>query len=234
MLQHLNQILRLAPHVLEAGDLLARAMRVFARIKTLVPPCRPCQAVHAQLEPSIRQELSMHVSPMIDSLTHTLLTSPFQNSARRLELVQHLCCPKGTFSHATTLQSAAIGEEGSQEVCDDAAGRLAIVQAALHHIGIHETDVQQAFVNNLPAIFDLLQAAAQQCLALPCAHTISGKLEEEEADLLFRSTVMISALLSVVPGKLRSGAFRYVIAQVTFTAQHVMLCQSDTALVSWT
>ena len=85
----------------------------------------------------------------------------------------------------------------------------------LQNIGTHSEDVQQEFVRRLPDLFRLLQHAAPHCLTLQGRIDMSEEPQaEEEADLLFRSSVIFGAVLSVVPGKLRSEAQRAIVAQV--------------------
>lgn len=212
MISNLCSLLRSAPQALVQDEGLEGALTMFAKLKSLVPPCHPCLAVHQQLAPSIRSELSKHVSPLLDSLLHSMLICTFLTPASRHFLIKQLCCP---------VHNATAGDEEEDSLCDDAAGRLALVQSALHHVGTHTQDVQEAFVDCLPDLFRLLQTAAPHFLSLPYANTenqqfdngVGGK-KEEEADLLFRCCVMIGALLTVVPGRLRSQALRAVMAQV--------------------
>lgn len=224
MLGNLTSLLRLAPHSLVAKDVLPGSLALFAKLKALVPPCHSCHRVQQHLAPSIRQELKKHVSPLLDALLHALLTSDLMQPASKALLIQRLCCAEGGLTSkepAPPLDTRVMPAEDSAardwaESCDDAAGRLVLVQSALHNISTHSKDVQQGFVQCLPALFRLLQAAAPHCLALPCSDSMAAEPqeEEEEADLLFRCSVMLGALLSVVPGKLRSEAQRVIVAQV--------------------
>ena len=107
------------------------------------------------------------------------------------------------------------------ELCDLAAGRLALVHSVLQHIGNHPQDVQQAFVGRMPDLFDLVQVAAPHCVACPGSKTAS---EEEDADLLFRCCMMFSAMLSAGPSKIRSEALRVVVAQVSSRMQSSARC----------
>jgi len=228
-ISHLSSLLRHAPHALVPSETLPAALTLFARIKSLVQPCRPCHSLHQQLASSSRHELSTHVSPLLDALVHSLLTSTLLQPASRLLFIQQLCQPShirgAAQSPAHQLDAAVEAEaEADAVACDDAAGRLALAQSALNHVGTHTEDVQQAFVSCLPHLFDLLQSAAPHCLLLSSAGTKSERIssgldtaeppQEEEADLLFRCSVMMGALLSVVSGKLRSEALRTIVSQV--------------------
>jgi hypothetical protein len=220
MLGNLTSLLRLAPQSLVAKDVLPGSLALFAQMKALVPPCHSSLRAHQDLAPSIRQELKKHVSPLLDALLHSLLTSDLMQPGARLLLIQCLCStskepapPLGT--RVMPAEDSAAREWA--EMCNDAAGRLVLVQSALHNIGTHPEDVQQGFVQRLPDIFRLLQVAAPHCLTVPCTDNMTAEPqeeEEEEADLLFRCSVMLGALLSVVPGTLRAEAQRVIVAQV--------------------
>ena len=222
MLGNLNSLLRLAPQSLVAQEVLPGSLDLFARMKSLLPPCRPCHRPHQLLPPNIRQELKKDVSPLLDALIHSLLTTDLMQPASRQVLIQRLCClesgPKSEQLHQPhAVASADLSANGraEAELCDDAAGRLVLVQSVLHNIGTHSEDVQQEFVRRLPDLFRLLQTASPHCLTLPRTGGIPvGPQGEEEADLLFRSSVMFGALLSVVPGKLRYEAQSFIVAQV--------------------
>lgn len=223
MLQHLASILRLAPQALVPVDALGGMLNLFARIKSLVPPCY----AYSQLDPNTRQEVAVHVSPLLDTLMHSLLTSNSLQPARRQELIEHLCCrcrsslPSGPAIAQACVAGDKVVTETDMELCDLAAGRLALVHSVLQHIGNHPQDVQQAFVDRMPDLFDLVQVAAPHCVACPGSKTAS---EEEDADLLFRCCMMFSAMLSAGPGKIRSEALRVVVAQVSSHMQSSARC----------
>ena len=229
MVGHVASIVRHAPHALAQGEAMAGALTLFARIKCLMPPCRPCHSLHRHLAAGIRSELSSHVSPIVDTILHSLLTSALLQPAARALLIQELCgrvLPSNLAStepfETAPRPAAATDTEEEARLLDDAAGRLILVQSALHHVGTYSEDVQEAFVSGVPKLLQLLQTAAPHCLRLQSPAVEDGRMgddaadrgQEEEADLLFRCSCMLGGLLSAVSARLRSQALRAIVAQV--------------------
>ena len=132
---------------------MSGALTLFARIKCLMPPCRPCHSLHRHLAAGIRSELSSHVSPIVDTILHSLLTTALLQPAARTWLIQELCgrvLPSNLAStkpsEPATHPAAATETDEEARLLDDAAGRLVLVQSALHHVGTYSEDVQEAVV----------------------------------------------------------------------------------------
>ena len=234
MLGHVASIVRNAPHTLAPGETMAGALALFARIKCLIPPCRPCYPLHQRLAVGVRSELSSHASPYVDAILYSLLTTAQLEPASRAALIQELCLvqPSNQRSEpALPHPAAAMGTDEEARVVDDAAGRLVLVQSALLHVGTYSQDVQEAFVACVPTLLELLQTAAPHCLRLQTLAAVgpedaedaedarkrdyaTGREQEEEADLLFRCLSMLGGLLSAVSARLRSQALRMLVAQV--------------------